>query len=506
MKTPDKSDHPSLKHEVEIVDRPPVDERTWSELPEVEVVESRQVDVEPVVEKTETTPIAEVVEGEEPSRRRMWSMLLPLMLVVLIGGAWWGWQEKWFYSGPQLILTQDGLTWTLDLNRVGYDGERSESIDRKRLRTWLKTVAREVDQPARDARMQRWGDPIEQSKPGKELDVATIEEKWLQQLESYVDRPQPIPMITVQPRVREDDLKAVGEKEWSVFTTQYHEENLPRSTNIAQSAAALDGRVINPGESFTFLEEVGREEQYETVMRTVDGTSYEIPAGGLSQTSSTLFNAIDQIDLEIMERYTFSNRDAYVAASRDAYVCWCGEKKDFRFRNTLDRPILIRAEAGGGYVTIRIFSDSNADLRLKEIPPAPVMVDADNDAFEPLPEDETDTAPADEDTTTSSPHPDNSKPSTGQDRPPSVPGESDGTSEEEQPGRPGNEGDGTEPANPPADPNPPTPAPEPGDDDDDNESETPPESPGDTTSPEDPEGEQQVDGEGDHRDEATIDE
>ncbi|PTM59164.1 VanW family protein [Desmospora activa] len=512
MKTSKESNHPSLKHEVEIVERPPIDERTLKELPEVEVADSHQQMDEPSVKeepaaKPETpTPSAEEVKVEEPPRRRMWSVVLPLMAVLLIGGTWWGWQEQWFFSGPHLILTHDDQTWTLDLTRVGYDGERPESVDREQLRAWLQTVAQEVDQPAQDARMKRWGDPIEQSEPGKVLDVAVIEEKWLKQLDSYIDHPQTIPMMTVHPKVQEEDFAVVDEKEWSVFTTRYDVANTARAANIAQSATTLDGRVVNPDETLSFLNEVGTEDQYGTVIRTVDGISHEIPAGGISQTASTLFNAVDQLDLEIIERHTYSDRDGYVAVGRDAFVRWGEGEKDFQFRNTLNHPILIRTEVGSGYVTIRIFSGLEANPRLKEIPPASVMVAPEGDSFEPLPEEELDSAPATEDNTEgSAPNSDNTKPSNGQKGSSPDTGQPDRTPGNGGQENPSDGGEDDHSTNPPVDSDPPAPEPEPGDEDGGDEPENPPENPGDTTSPEDPEEGQQPEEEGDStEDERTI--
>ena len=63
--------------------------------------------------------------------------------------------------------------------------------------------------------------------------------------------------------------------------------------------------------------------------------------GGICQTSSTLFNAVDQAGLEMIERYTHSREVGYVPAGRDATVSWGGP--DFRFRNPFSYPVLIRS-------------------------------------------------------------------------------------------------------------------------------------------------------------------
>ena len=44
--------------------------------------------------------------------------------------------------------------------------------------------------------------------------------------------------------------------------------------------------------------------------------------GGICQTSSTLYNAIDQAGLEVIHRYTHSREIGYVPPGRDATVSW----------------------------------------------------------------------------------------------------------------------------------------------------------------------------------------
>ena len=63
--------------------------------------------------------------------------------------------------------------------------------------------------------------------------------------------------------------------------------------------------------------------------------------GGICQTSSTLFNAVDQIPVKFVERHHHSLDVGYVPKGRDATVSYGG--LDFRFQNTTDVPFLIKA-------------------------------------------------------------------------------------------------------------------------------------------------------------------
>ncbi|MDR6227182.1 VanW family protein [Desmospora profundinema] len=499
MEKSDKSDHPS-KRKVEIVDRPPVDERALRQLPEVEVVRTGDDEEEEREEeimggkKEEPAPLPSE-KREAPPRRRLWPVTLSLIVVLLMGLIGWGWQENWFSPGPQLILTHNQKTWTLDLTRVGYDGERIESVDRQQLRAWLESVAQEVDRPPKNARMERWGEPIERSKPGTVLDVDMIEEEWLKQLEGVVDRPQPAPMVQVEPQVKEEDFHGVDQQEWARFTTWFDSAQEERTANIIRSAEVLDGRVINPGETVSFLGEVGEGSDYNAVVRTVDGTPHEIPGGGVSQTASTLFNTVDQISLEIIERHTYSDRDSYVAVGRDAFVRWGEGERDFRFRNSLNHPILIRTESGAGFITVSLYSNPEADPQIKVIPPALERVEPESDAFEPLPGEEPDT-------------PEENNGSASEGKGGRDGSEQTGTPESRDPSGPGSPGndrgggdpdDGEDRDNEAGEqPNPPHP--DPGDDDSEEEPEEPGGTPSPGNPPEEPPQEESSQEEGDEED------
>ena len=63
--------------------------------------------------------------------------------------------------------------------------------------------------------------------------------------------------------------------------------------------------------------------------------------GGICQTSSTLFNAVDQLAIEYVEWHHHSLTVGYVPSGRDATVSYGG--KDFQFKNTAGVPLLIKA-------------------------------------------------------------------------------------------------------------------------------------------------------------------
>ncbi|PQV65494.1 Putative peptidoglycan binding domain-containing protein [Abditibacterium utsteinense] len=140
------------------------------------------------------------------------------------------------------------------------------------------------------------------------------------------------------------------------YPTRFNPGLTGRTANIRVACEAIEGKVLMPGETFSFNEMTGERtfrkgyrmahifetKPGETEAEVVDGL-----AGGVCQVSSTLFNAVRRANeavgvrrLKIVERNTHSLPVTYVPAGLDATVAW--PYKDFRFRNKFSHPIYLR--------------------------------------------------------------------------------------------------------------------------------------------------------------------
>ena len=260
----------------------------------------------------------------------------------------------------------------MDLRSIGYDGEDIATVDQEKLKKWLKEIKEEVDEPAKDARMERWGAPIQPAEEGQRMDLKEIEENWLPHLSDYINEPQEIPFIAEKPRVTEKDLRAVNQRRIGRYTTYFDASNVNRTTNIRLSADAINNLVLNPGESFSFNRVVGQrtpERGYKPAAVIVRGEYSEGIGGGICQTSSTLYNSVDAAGLRVTVRYSHSKEVTYVPAGRDATVSWGGP--DFRFMNSLEKPIMIKTYVGEGFITVSIYTTPDAKVVQRQVPPAP---------------------------------------------------------------------------------------------------------------------------------------
>jgi len=78
---------------------------------------------------------------------------------------------------------------------------------------------------------------------------------------------------------------------------------------------------------------------------------------GICQVSSTLFNAVEPCNVEIIEKHEHSGKIYYVPKGRDCTISF--SSLDFKFKNNNPYPLKIYAEANSENVTVRICKIEN---------------------------------------------------------------------------------------------------------------------------------------------------
>ena len=142
-----------------------------------------------------------------------------------------------------------------------------------------------------------------------------------------------------------------------------------RNENIKLSCKRISDRVIMPGETISFNDEMGEitaQNGYKMASTIVGGKYVDSLGGGLCQTSTTLYNALVRADVEIIERHPHSIAAPYVAVGADAAV-WKGAK-DLKFRNNWDFPIIIKSWVDNKNIYFKIYGDTkekNYDIDLQ---------------------------------------------------------------------------------------------------------------------------------------------
>lgn len=126
------------------------------------------------------------------------------------------------------------------------------------------------------------------------------------------------------------------------YTTDASTSSSARIHNIRLALETINGTCLEPGEVFSFNGVVG-ERTEETGYRPAPAYSRMQTVmeygGGICQVSSTLYAAVAQTGLEIVERHSHSLNVNYIPRGMDATVDW--GNKDFKFANNTDEPIYI---------------------------------------------------------------------------------------------------------------------------------------------------------------------
>ena len=142
----------------------------------------------------------------------------------------------------------------------------------------------------------------------------------------------------------------------SEFTTRYDPGEKDRSANLELACEKLDGKVIMPGEEFSYNKTLGPRTVaagYKNGKIYENGKVVDGIGGGICQISSTLYNAVLKANLEIVERRNHQFVTSYVGPGRDATVVY--GTTDFRFKNTRQYPIRLVASSKNGVAMIEIY-------------------------------------------------------------------------------------------------------------------------------------------------------
>lgn len=125
------------------------------------------------------------------------------------------------------------------------------------------------------------------------------------------------------------------ETQISTYSTAIKDNAAGRLTNIRITCGIINGTVINPGETFSFNNIVGKptaEKGYQEAKIIIDHKTETGIGGGNCQVSSTLYNAVLNIPtLTIVERHEHGKDVTYVPEGKDAAVSY--GSLDFKFRN-----------------------------------------------------------------------------------------------------------------------------------------------------------------------------
>lgn len=166
-----------------------------------------------------------------------------------------------------------------------------------------------------------------------------------------------------------EDIPYLEDVVVATYTTYFNTSDVGRNKNIELSAQAINDVIVGSGDQFSFNTVVGPRDEangYQPAPEIINKKVVMGIGGGICQTSSTLFNAVDQVPIKMVERHHHSLDIGYVPKGRDATVSYGG--LDFRFQNTSDVPFLIKAIYGKDFLTVEVRTSERYEEILKKTP------------------------------------------------------------------------------------------------------------------------------------------
>lgn len=180
-----------------------------------------------------------------------------------------------------------------------------------------------------------------------------------------------IPLKITKAKVTINDIDSSAFRyQISTFTTNYDPGYTSRVNNLRLAAGKINGKVLGPGEEFSFNGVVGKrtiEAGYTDAKIFANGQVVDGTGGGICQVSTTLYNAVLLANLEITDRRNHSYTTSYIKAGRDATVVY--GSIDFKFKNNRKYPIKLESSVSGGVIRFSVYGiQEENEYEVKIIP------------------------------------------------------------------------------------------------------------------------------------------
>ena len=259
----------------------------------------------------------------------------------------------WAAGGPEkLFRLHRGVSRGVTLEGVPVGGAMRREIE-----VLVHELAGEMNRAPRNAYLDRETNELVAEVYGVQVDVsATVENVMQASARDMVL----LELVQLDPLITAAHYRGIT-REIGAYQTWMGGGNGGRVTNIILAASMLNNYLLLPGDLFSFNQANGprtAERGYQPAPVIVGNTVVPGLGGGVCQVSSTLYNAVLQAGLEVVERYPHSQPVGYVPPGRDATI---SDYLDFKFRNNTNRILLIKSAAWGGGIDIRIYADRNVE-------------------------------------------------------------------------------------------------------------------------------------------------
>lgn len=245
-------------------------------------------------------------------------------------------------------------------------GTITPTVDEETLTAVVEAAGEEADvlRDPRDARVTFSGTQasVEPSRTGVAVNVTDQSEALIAALTGE-DRTLALEPVVTQPKLTTEKAQETLPKERiSTFTT-YYTAGQSRNTNIKIAANRLNGTYIPPGEQFSLNQVLGQrtpDKGYVKAGIILNGRLADSYGGGISQLSTTLYNAAYFAGVEFNEFRAHSFYIPRYPEGREATVSW--GTIDQRWTNNTRGGVLVRAFATDTAITVEFWGTKTFEV------------------------------------------------------------------------------------------------------------------------------------------------
>jgi vancomycin resistance protein YoaR len=265
------------------------------------------------------------------------------------------------YREDSWNMSTDDLTGWIEFEKVR-NGDRwnlEAKFDKDQISAFIEQSAKKIVTEPKDAEFKIEGDKVTvvPGSNGTKVDLDKAYEDITNVCISDADREVMLATETSEPKLTTEDANKMGIRDKvSGFSTTFSSKQTSRVHNIRTLAAALDGSILAPDQTFSFNDTIGPRtaaKGYKEAPAIVNGELVPSLGGGVCQVATTLFNTIFFGGFEVVERHNHSFFISHYPTGRDATVAWGGP--DLRFKNDSDSYLLIKAGTTPGSITINFY-------------------------------------------------------------------------------------------------------------------------------------------------------
>ncbi|MDD2646544.1 MAG: VanW family protein [Patescibacteria group bacterium] len=238
------------------------------------------------------------------------------------------------------------------------------ALDPDKISLYLQTIAKNIDQPALDAKFKLESGRVIEFQPSQAGLQLTIDKNVQEIVKQILSNQSEIDLIveTAQPQILTQDLNDLGIKELiGRGTSNFAGSPKNRRINIAVGAKKLNGILIKPGEEFSLIKALGNiDAEAGFLPELVIKGDRTIPefGGGLCQIGTTTFRAALYSGLPITARTPHSYRVVYYEpAGMDATIY--NPQPDLRFINDTGVYILFETKIEGDNLIFEFYGTSD---------------------------------------------------------------------------------------------------------------------------------------------------